>query len=166
MKWFSTLMCAAAIGSLTLVPAQASSLSKTDANYLTAAMQLQLGRYALASLAVKNAGSSKLKAFAKSMQSDASAQTRALDAIAKQDGVPAAKQPDVRASYHYSQLSGLHGSQFDSRFVQDLQIGDSLASERHSSEAQSGQDAKLKAYAHKRVQALKNEESRLGSLGK
>lgn len=166
MKWFSTLMCAAAIGSLTLVPAQASGLSNTDASYLTAAMQMQLGRYALASLAAKNAGSADIKAFAKSMQTDASAQTRKLDAMAKQYGVPVAKHPDVRASYHYAQLSGLHGSQFDRRFIQDLQIGDSMASERHSSEAQSGQDAKLKAFAQNRVQALKREESKLNSLHK
>lgn len=166
MKWFSTLLCAAAIASSTLVPAQASGLSKADASYLTAAMQQQLGRYALASLAVKNAGSSQLKAFAKSMQSDASAQTRALDAMAKHYGVPIAKHPDVRASFHYSQLSGLHGSQFDRRFVQDLQIGDSIASERHTTELNNGQDAKLKAYAQKRVQALKNEENKLGSLAK
>lgn len=166
MKWFSALMCAAALSSLALLPAQASGLSKDDASYLTAAMQLQLGRYALASLAVKNAGSSQLKAFAKSMQSDAGAQTRTLDAMAKHYGVPVAKQPDVRASFHYSQLSGLHGRQFDRRFVQDLQIGDSIASERHAAEAKNGQDAKVKAYAQKRAQALKSEENKLSSLTK
>lgn len=164
MKWFSALMCAATLGSLALLPAQASGLSKNDATYLTAAMQAQLGRYALASLAVKNAHSPKVKAFAKSLASDASAQTRRLDAMAKQYGVPPAKGPDLRASYHYSQLRNLRGSQFDRRFIQDLQIGDSIAAERQSAESKNGQEPKLKKYAQQRLQALSREQRTLDSL--
>lgn len=164
MKWFSALMCAAALSSLALLPAQASGLSKDDASYLTTTMQTQLGRYALATLAVKNAHSPKIKAFAKALASDASAQTMRLDAMAKHYGVPVTKHPDVRASYHYSQLSDLHGSQFDRRFIQDLQIGDSVSAEQQSAEARNGSDAALKKYAQQRLQLLNREQSHLGSL--
>lgn len=164
MKWFSALMCAAALTSLALLPAQASGLSKDDASYLTITMQAQLGRYALGTLAMKNAHSPKVKAFAKALAGDAGAQTRHLDAMAKRYGLPIAKQPDVRASYHYSQLSGLHGAQFDRRFIQDLQIGDSVAVEQQSAEAKNGANEALKKYAQQRLQALNREQSNLGSL--
>jgi putative membrane protein len=164
MRSFVALVFAAALSPLSLLPAQAAALSSTDATYLKTSMESQLGRYALASLAQKQASSAQVKALAKSIASDASQQTQTLDALAKQYGVPPAKSPDVRSSYHYSQLSGLHGPQFDQQFVQELLIDDSMATDRHSTEAQSGQNDRLKSIAKERAQSLKHEQEKLNKI--
>ncbi len=80
-----------------------AALSNRDAGYLRAEMQNQLGRYALATLAEKHASSVQLKQLARSMAAEATAHTRALDKIAKKNGIPVAAHPSVRSSYHYSQ---------------------------------------------------------------
>ena len=164
MKTIKALLIAAAVSSLSLLPAQAASLSNNDASYLDSAMKMQLGRYALATLAAKQASSPKLKALAQSIATDASRSTQQLNTLAKQHGVEPAKSPDVRASYHYSQLSDLRGSQFDSRFVQVLSMDDDMAVDSHKSEAQSGSDSKLRTFAKQRVAALQHEQQTLNSI--
>lgn len=164
MRRILALAFAAALSPLCLSTAQAASISSTDSTYLQQSMQSQLGRYALASLAEKQASSNDVKALAKSIASDASRETQMLTALAKQYGVAPAKSPDVRASYHYSQLTDLHGKQFDQQFVQGLKIDDSMAVERHTSEAQSGQDPKLRALAKQRAQALQHEQQALDNI--
>lgn len=127
-------------------------------------MQTQLGRYALASLAQKNASSSKVKALARSIADDSAHNIHRLTALAKRFGVPPAKGPDVRASYHYAQLSNLHGAAFDKRFVQDLQIGDSVSADRHAVEVQKGSNNVLKDYAKSQSAALKHEQKKLAGI--
>jgi putative membrane protein len=158
------LLIAAAMSSLSLLSAQAASISNTDATYLNSAMQTQLGRYALATLAEKQAASPKLKSLAKSIASDASRESQQLTSLAKQYGVQPPKGPGTSASYHYSQLSGLQGSEFDQRFVQALTMDDGEALDTHQTEARSGSDAKLREFAKQRVSALQHEQKALNSI--
>jgi uncharacterized protein (DUF305 family) len=127
-------------------------------------MQAQLGRYAMAELEVKSGSNASLKQLAQDIVATSTAQTRALDAIAKKNGVPIPTHPNVRDSYHYSQLMGLRGGALDQRFVQELQIDDAMIQNNDQSEAQSGQDPALRSFAKKRNLALQNEMSRLGKI--
>jgi putative membrane protein len=141
-----------------------AALSNGDSTYLTSAMQAQLGRYALATLAVHNASASSIKSLARSIAMDAGAQTQKLDAIAKQNGVPVATQPSVRDSFHYSQLSGLHGAAFDRQFVQALQVDDQFAASNAQSEMSGLQDSRLRSYAKRQYETLQRELKTLSKM--
>lgn len=140
-----------------------AALSQNDSSYLTSAMQTQLGRYALASLAQSHASSSAVKDLAKSIATQAGNETRTLDAIATKNGVPVAKSPSVRDSYHYSQLNGLHGKAFDQQFLQELNVDDQIVSSSDQSAMKDVKDSSLHAFAQHRYSELKNE---LGKLKK
>lgn len=141
-----------------------AALSDNDASYLKTEMQSQLGRYANASLAESHASSASVKALAKSIAAQAGAATRELDAIAKRNGIPAAKHPGTRDSYHYSQLNGLHGKDFDRRFVLDMKIDDEMMSSRDQTAAKQLHDAALRHFAQHHQAALRNELKRLNNL--
>jgi putative membrane protein len=164
MRSLVALLLAAALSPLSPLAAQAAALSNTDSTYLQNAMQVQLGRYALATLAEKQAASPKVKSLAKSIATDAGHDTQTLTALAKQYGLQPPKGPDVRSSYHYSQLTGLHGSEFDQQFVQELQIEDGFAVDSHKTEAQSGNNDKLRSFAKQRAQTLTQEQKTLDTI--
>jgi putative membrane protein len=145
------------------VPAAAAPLSQQDAGYLTSAMQAQLGRYALATLAAR-AGSGAVQSYARSVVKDASANTLMLDAIAKRDGVPIPKGPSTLDEYHYSQLQGLRGSQLNQRFVDDLRVDDGMEQGNVNTEMSSGQDPSIKAFAKRRYVAMQHEAAQLKHL--
>lgn len=161
MKFAQSLMAALLL--LAAAPALAASLSKGDAAYLSTAMQVQLGRYALATLAQQH-GSGAVKTLAHSIAAQASADTRTLDALAKQYGVPVAKAPTLRDNYHYSQLNGLSGADLNRRFVMDLQIDDQLRLSAERQQMQSGSNGALKAFAKRRYAALQHELNALSHI--
>jgi predicted outer membrane protein len=141
-----------------------AALSSSDSSYLTAAMQTQLGRYALATLAQKNASSSAVKSLARSIATQSGTDSNLLNKIAKQNGVPVATQPDMRFSYHYSQLTGLHGKSFDRQFVQELQVDDQFASSTDQGAMNSVKSAQLRAFAKRRYSSLQKELKTLSNL--
>lgn len=134
-----------------------AALSSDDTTYLTSAIQSQLGRYALASLAQKNGASPQIKSLANSIALQSTASTRTLTSIAKANGVPVPTGPSAGDSYRYSTLSGLHGRAFDQRFVQELSTDDQLAADNDKLEMSSSGDARLKSFAKNRYQALQKE---------
>lgn len=141
-----------------------AALSQNDTSYLTSAMQTQLGRYALASLAASHASSSAVKSLAKSIATQAGSETRTLDAIAKKNGVPVAKGPSVRDSYHYSQLNGLHGKAFDRQFIQEMNVDDQIVISNDDGALKGVKDSSLRAFAQRRSAALKKELTKLKSI--
>ena len=148
---------------LVTLPAKAASLSSSDSDYLTTAMQVQLGRYALATL-VEKGGSGAAKMLAHSIATQSSASLRELDLLAKKEGVTPPKTPDSRSMYHYSELSNMHGTSLDQGFAQDLKIEDEMGQSIDQTEMQSGQSADLKAFAKQRYQATQQELSQLQHL--
>lgn len=154
MKMIRILVATALM--LAAVPALAASLDKDDAAYLTTAMQVQLGRYALATLAAQH-GSGSVQTLAKSIASQSSSDSRSLGALAKRYGVTPPKGPTLRDSYHYSQLNGLRGADLNRRFVMEMQVDDQLRLSAEKHQMQSGSNAELKAYAKRRYAALQHE---------
>lgn len=156
------LLAAAALLYAALAPAlSAAALSKTDAAYLAAAMQRQLGRYAIATLGEKRAAVPALRTLAHRMAVESSAQTRVLDAIARSSGIALPKKPTLRDTYHYAQLAGLHGAAFDRAFVREVRIDDAITIYADRNEERHGSDPRLRAFARRRLTALEAEEHAL-----
>lgn len=145
---------------LAALPAAAASLSPQDSNYLTNAMRVQLGRYALASVTAKH-GTGSVKSLAQSIAKQAAQDTRTLDALANRYGVSIPKKPTFFDTYHYSQLSGLRGSALDARFVMALRTDDGMDQSSAKSELQKGTNGTVKAWAKKRYAAMQHELVRL-----
>lgn len=139
-----------------LAPAAAASLENRDADYLKTAMQIQLGRYALASYEAKH-GSGAVKKFAAGLALHAAHDSRMLDGLAKQYGVTPEKGLLIQDKYHYSQIQGLQGSVLDKRFVRELRISDRINQDTEKQEIREGRSDKLKAYAKNRYATLRNE---------
>ncbi len=158
---FASLILSALLASV--LPAAAASLSQQDTAYLTSAMQEQLGRYALATM-VSRSGSGTVQSFARNVVKDAAANTTALDALAKRDGVAIPKGPSTLDEYHYSQMQGLHGAQLDREFVDALRADVGMEQDDVKSEMTSGQDPAVKAFAKKRYSAMQHEASQLKQL--
>ena len=134
-----------------------AALSSDDASYLTSAIQSQLGRYAMASLANKNGASPQVKSLAKSITAQSTAANHQLTSIAKTNGVSAPTSPSVRENYHYAALTSLHGKAFDQQFVEAFSTDDQLAVSNDQAEAKAGGDARLKAFAKTRLSVLQKE---------
>ena len=76
----------AAALALLAVPAAAASLSSSDADYLKTAIQIQNGRYAMASYEAQH-GSGAAKKFAASVASQAAHDSRMLEKLATHYGI-------------------------------------------------------------------------------
>lgn len=126
-------------------------------------MQVQLGRYALATL-VEKGGSGAAKTLAHSIATQSSTSLRQLDSLAKKYGVTPPKTPDSRLMYHYSELSSMQGSSLNQGFAQDLKIDDEMMNDTDQTEMQQGQSADLKAFAKQRHEAIQQELSQLQHL--
>ena len=159
LRFLSVLAAALLIA----LPAKAASLSSSDSDYLTSAMQVQLGRYALATL-VEKSGSGAAKTLAHSIATQSSTSLRQLDSLAKKFGVTPPKTPDSRSMYHYSELSSMQGTSLNQGFAQDLKIDDEMVSDTDQTEMQQGQSADLKTFAKQRHEELQQELSQLQHL--
>lgn len=146
----------AAVLAILVAPAAAASLDSRDADYLKTAMQIQLGRYAVASYEAKH-GSGVVKKFAAALAVRAAHDSRTLDGLAKQYGVTPEKGLLIQDKYHYSQIQGLQGSALDKRFIRELRISDNINQDTEKQEIRNGRSDKLKAYAKNRYAAVQHE---------
>lgn len=149
------VLTAAALA-LLAVPATAASLSKSDADYLKTAIQIQNGRYAMASYEAQH-GTGAVKKFAASVQVQAGQDSRRLQKIAKQYGVTPDKGLLIQDKYHYSQLAGTNGSQADKSFAREFRISDDINKYTYSQEMKDGQNAALKSNAKQHYAAVEHE---------
>lgn len=153
----------AAAFAMIAAPVLAASLSTQDSGFLSAAVQIQAGRFALASYEQQH-GSGRVKAFAATMLAQSSQDSRMLDGLAKHYSVTPPKGLLVQDQYHYSQLYGMSGSALDATFVRELRISDQINADTYKQEAQSGSNATLKTYAKRYSAALQHEISTLSHL--
>lgn len=153
----------AAVIALMCVPASAASLNTQDSEFLTTAMQIQAGRYALASYAQQH-GSGKVKAFAASIVTQGTADSRMLTGLAKRYGVTPTSKLLIQDQYHYGQLQGLSGSALDKSFVRELRISDQINVDTYKEQTRKGSDATLKTYAKQRYAALQHEITALKKM--
>lgn len=150
----------AAAMTLIAVPAAAASLNSTDAEFLSTAIQIQAGRYAMATYEQQH-GTGSVKSFASGVASQSTRDLNMLQKLAKESGVTAPNGPLVQDNYHYSQLVGLSGSALDKSFAREFRISDQVNADTYHSEIGDGQNAALKAYAKQRYLAVQHEISAL-----
>lgn len=142
------------------IPAAAASLNSTDADFLSTAIQIQAGRYAMATYEQQH-GTGTVKGFATGVASQASHDLTMLQQLAKQSGVNPPKGPLVQDNYHYSQLVGLSGSALDKSFAREFRISDQINADTYHDEMGGGQSSTLKAYANQRYVAVQHEIDKL-----
>src|SRR5579884_1249789 len=103
------LVFAVAALAMLVAPAAAASLNNRDAAYLKTSMQIQDGRYALASYEAAH-GSGAAKKFAGTVAAQSTKDSRMLARLAKHYGVTPAKGLLIQDRYHYSKVQGLSGA--------------------------------------------------------
>jgi predicted outer membrane protein len=161
MKFMHVLVAAAIVA--LVAPASAASLSKNDATFLTTAIQIQMGRYALASYESAH-GSGAAKKFAQTVSAQSTKDSRMLTTLGKRYGVRPPKGLLIQDRYHYSKLQGLSGATLDKAFVRELRISDQINQDTYTEEAQHGRNGTLKTYAKQRYTAVQHELTQLKKL--
>lgn len=151
---------AAAIFFVMALPAAAASLSQSDAAYLKSAIQIQAGRFAIATYEAQH-GSGAAKKLGASIATQASSDSRTLQSLAKRYGITPDNGLSVQDQYHYSQLVGLKGGDLDKAFARELRISDDVNQDTYKQEMQSGQSGTLKADAKHRYSAVQSEMNTL-----
>ena len=120
-----------------------------------------LGFYALGTVGSSHAQSSTLKSLASTLATEANGANAKIRDLAKAHNVSLPNAPSTRADAQYSDVQTLKGSEFDSRFKQDMTVDLSFAEDTLSTEAQSGSSADLKAFAKAELAKIKAAESTL-----
>lgn len=156
------VLTAAALA-LLAVPASAASLSDQDAGYLKTDIQIQMGRYAMATYEAQH-GSGAAKKYGATIAAQAGSDTRMLEGLAKRYGVTPDSGLTIEDKYHYSQLVGASGNDLNQRFARELGISDNINTYTYKQQMQSSKDGKIKSYAKRRYADLQHEISALKHL--
>jgi predicted outer membrane protein len=107
---------------IALAASSASALADTqsDAAFVQKAQSDLLGQYALAVLARSHGASPAVQSLANQIATNATAGNTFLSNYAKAHGITLSGKPTFRADSQYGEMSGSKGSDFDSRFAQDI----------------------------------------------
>jgi hypothetical protein len=120
-----TLVLTIALIAGAIAPASAAPLSQGDAAYLKSAIQIQAGRFAMASYEAQH-GSGAAKKVAAGIATTASTDSRMLQGLAKRYGITPDSGLSIQDQYHYSQLVGLTGADLNKAFARELGISDKI----------------------------------------
>lgn len=153
---FMHVVTVAALAMMAVVPAAAAPLSQGDAAYLKSAIQIQAGRFAMATYEAQH-GSGPAKTLAATIATQSSNDSRMLGELAKRYGVTPDKGLSIQDRYHYSQLVGMSGSALDKVFARELGISDKINQDTYKQEIRSGRSVALKSNAKQRYAAVQNE---------
>ena len=118
MNKYSTLAAA-----LIVFGSTSAALAKSDASFLTDAIQINLAEIAVGDLAQKNGASDDVKAFGKMLVDDHTASNQKATSLAQANGVTPPSEPkpaDKQAEQHLATLSG---SEFDREFTKAMVKG-------------------------------------------
>ena len=148
----------------------ADRMTSADNTFITKAAQGGMAEVALGKLAQTNASSDKVKQFGKRMVDDHTTAGYELSTIASKKGVTMPSGLDAKDQALKDKLSKLNGSDFDKAYMQDMVKDHRADVAEFKKEANSGQDADVKAFAAKTLPTLedhlKNAESTLTEIKK
>jgi len=120
-----------------------------DAEFVMKASQSDIAEIALGKLATKNAAGSAVRKFAQHMVEDHSKSSEELKALAGKGNVPLAKGASEKHQAKIDKLSKLQGAEFDRMYMEGQVKAHMEAVKLFRAQAESGQDAGLKAFAAK-----------------
>src|SRR5258708_31144424 len=140
----------AGVALLSLTAFQASAaLSNIDRDFAQKAAAGGLAEVELGQVVQMNATSQLIKDFGQRMVADHGQANMELKDIAQKENITLPIQPDSKEQAKLKQLSGLHGSAFDTAYTRNMLADHQQDIAEFQKEAQSGQNPALKAFAQK-----------------
>jgi len=130
----------------TAAPTPSKSSAQNDEDFVKAAAQIALGRYALGRAGLKRAHAPELRALAKRISSEGSASSQWLGDFAQKHHIHVPSHPKLRATYQYSRLVGMSGAEFDREFAQSVSVDASLALDTYKQELRNTKNAALRNF--------------------
>jgi predicted outer membrane protein len=136
--------------------------TSSDAAFVQKAQADLLGQYALAVLARSHDASPAVQALANEIAANATSGNTFLAHYAKAHGITLSGKPSFRADSQYGEMTGAKGTQFDSRFAQDIYADTQL---QQGDFQTSVSDPSLQRFANRENQELTQIGNRAEKLG-
>jgi putative membrane protein len=130
-----------------MAPSGTAKLSKADQHFVMKAASAGMAEVQAAQLAQQKSQDQKVKDFAQKMITDHTANNQQLASLAQQKGLTVPTTLDAKDQKQLDALSKLDGSKFDRMYMKDQVKDHQMVLKLMQHEAQSGQDADLKAFA-------------------
>jgi putative membrane protein len=124
-----------------------AKLSKADQRFVDKAASGGLAEVQEAQLAEQKSQDQKVKDFAQKMITDHTANNQQLATLAQQKGITVPTTLDAKDQKELDKLSKLDGSKFDKMYLKGQVRGHETMLKLMNTEAKSGSDADLKAFA-------------------
>jgi putative membrane protein len=146
----------AALAMLSAVNASVAmaAVSAPDKTFATEAAQGGLAEVEMSQLALQNGTSPQVKQFAQQMVTDHTKANQELSQLAKTQGLDLPSQVDAKHKSAMEGLEGMHGSSFDSIYMQNMVQSHQQVIADFEKEAQNGSDPGLKSFAQKYLPIL------------
>jgi putative membrane protein len=114
----------ATIGAVLILTGSITALSaKTDATFLTDAIQINLAEISVGDLAQKNGGSDDVKSFGKMLVEDHTASNTKATSLAQANGITPPNEPNAAEKKLHDELAKLSGMEFDREFAKAMVKG-------------------------------------------
>ena len=114
----------ATIGAVLILTGSITALSaKTDATFLTDAIQINLAEISVGDLAQKNGGSDDVKSFGKMLVQDHTASNTKATSLAQANGITPPTEPNAAEKKLHDELAKLSGMEFDREFAKAMVKG-------------------------------------------
>ena len=133
----------------------AASLAAKDRKFIEEAAKGGIAEVQLATLARQKAGSDEVKQFAQRMLDDHGKANDALKKLASGKGVDLPTDMDAKEKRELERLQKLSGATFDREYMKHMVSDHEKDVKLFEQEAQSGQDAEVKAWAAKHLPTLR-----------
>jgi len=141
------------VGHVAVAPGQGSGNS--DQAFVTKASESGMAEVELGKLGSSQAMNPNVKKFAERMVTDHQKANEELKSLARKKGLALADGLKKEHQETATRVGKLQGEQFDREFMAQMLKDHEMAVELFSSEAQSGQDSELKAWAAKTLPTLR-----------
>jgi putative membrane protein len=132
----------------------ADRMSMPDSTWVTKVAQGGMAEVELGKLAQTNGASDAVKQFGQRMVTDHSKANEELAGIAKRKNVSVPSTLDAKSEATKERLSKLNGPAFDRAYIADMVKDHRMDVAEFKKEANSGQDAEVKAFAAKTLPTL------------
>jgi putative membrane protein len=114
----------ATIGAVLILTGSITALSaKTDATFLTDAIQINLAEISVGDLAQKNGGSDDVKSFGKMLVEDHTTSNTKATSLAQANGITPPNEPNAAEKKLHDELAKLSGMEFDREFAKAMVKG-------------------------------------------
>jgi putative membrane protein len=146
------LSCCALSGGLAF--AQATATADNGQKFVDMAAQTDMTEAHLGQLAADQASAQNVKDFAQMLVTDHTSDYTQLGTVATKAGLTVPKGLDAQHAKMIAPFEKLKGAAFDRRFAQEMVMGHQKAIAAYKKEADSGQNADIKAYASQALPTL------------